>query len=41
MMEFQKVIYKILDTSGNENSKVVVEDDLEEERNESGMELYN
>lgn len=35
----QKEINKILDTSGNENSKVVVEDDLEEERNESGMEL--
>ncbi len=31
----QKEINKILDTSGNENSKVVVEDDLEEERNES------
>lgn len=35
----QKEINKILDTSGNENSKVVVEDDLEEERNESCMEL--
>lgn len=35
----QKEINKILDTSGNENSKVVVENDLEEERNESGMEL--
>lgn len=34
----QKEINKILDTSGNENSKVVVEDDLEE-RNESCMEL--
>lgn len=37
----QKEINKILDTSGNENSKVVVEDDLEEERNESCMELQN
>lgn len=35
----QKEINKILDTSGNENSKVVVEDDLEEERNKSCMEL--
>lgn len=35
----QKEINKILDTSGNENSKVVVEDDLEEEKNESCMEL--
>lgn len=35
----QKEINKILDTSGNENSKVVVEDDFEEERNESCMEL--
>lgn len=37
----QKEINKILDTSGNENSKVVVEYDLEEERNESCMELQN
>lgn len=35
----QKEINKILDTSGNENSKVVVEDEVEEERNESCMEL--
>lgn len=35
----QKEINKILDTSGNENSKVVVEDDLEEEKSESSMEL--
>ena len=35
----QKEINKILDTSGNENSKVVVEYEVEEERNESCMEL--
>ena len=35
----QKEINKILDTSGNENSKVVVEDDLEEEKSESSIEL--
>ena len=35
----QKEINKILDTSGNENSKVVVENEVEEERNESCMEL--
>lgn len=35
----QKEINKILDTSGNENSKVVVEDDLEDKKSESSMEL--
>lgn len=35
----QKEINKILDTSGNENSKVVVENEVEKERNESCMEL--